>query len=111
MFTQKRKAEEVMATDHSKKRKISEDFSGDETDNKSETSVDVQIETKPKGVLLGPKEVHDWIDSMFQEIEAEEQVEEERLEIWRNSKEFSWMMKSIKMIERGQVTDDVKLNK
>jgi hypothetical protein len=108
MFTQKRKAEETMVTDDSKKRKISEDFSGDETDNKSETSVDVQIETKPKGVLLGPKEVHDWIDSIFQEIEAEEQ---ERLEIWRNSKEFSFMMKSIKMIERGQVTDDVKLNK
>ena len=110
MFTQKRKAEETMVTDDSKKRKISEDFSGDETDNKSETSVEVQIETKPKpkGVrLLSPKEVDDWIYSMFQEIDAEN----ERLEIWRNSEDFSWMMKSIKMIERGQVTDDVKLNK
>ena len=104
MFTQKRKAEEVMVTDDSKKRKISEDFSGDETDNKSETSVEVQIETKR---VLGPKEVDDWIYSMFQEIDAEN----ERLEIWRNSEDFSWMMKSIKMIERGQVTDDVKLNK
>ena len=107
MFTQKRKAEEVMVTDDSKKRKISEVFSGDETDNKSETSVEVQIETKPKGVLLGPKEVDDWIHSMFQEIDAEN----ERLEIWRNSKEFSFMKKCLKMIERGQVTDDVKLNK